>query len=247
MKCEEFECHLNEILDERRRPEWDEQLRRHGETCRGCRDLAAAYGVLFEGFFAMPVPEAPADLSARVLEQMRPRPLITPRLAAIGAIFSTAAAVLVAALLMRGNAFLPNGGVEKQVAQVPATAALQPALAATFPPGSRPLQWEKLEDVPIVGPWLMAGSDSPDGPARYADLAKGTGQGLAAIVLRMPGVAGPRGVHPPAPASVYGNGLWPLQVSEELRPVTESMTETFNLLLDALPLTFWSQTRTRAS
>ena len=51
MKCDEFEAHLNEILDERRRPEWDERLRLHGELCAGCRQLAAAYGVLFEGLF----------------------------------------------------------------------------------------------------------------------------------------------------------------------------------------------------
>jgi hypothetical protein len=67
------------------------------------------------------------------------------------------------------------------------------------------------------------------------------------IVLRMPRVAGPQGVRPPTPATGYGTSVWPLQVSEELRPVTESMTETFNLLLDALPLTFWSETRTRES
>lgn len=246
MKCEEFEVHMNEILDERRRPEWDEQLRAHGETCRGCRDLAAAYGMLFEGFFALPAPKAPADLAARVLEQMRPRPLVSPRLALLGAIFSTAAAVLVAALLMRGNDLVPGNGIEEQVAQAPATVA--PLPATTLPPGAPHLpQWEKLEDVPIVGPWLMAGTNPADGSDSYAELAKGTGQGLAAIVLRMPGVAGSQGVRPPAPAAVYGPGVWPLQVSEELRPFTESMTETFNLLLDALPLTFWSQTRTRAS
>ncbi len=240
MKCEEFEVHLNEILDERRRPEWDERLRLHGETCRGCRDLATAYGVLFEGLFAMPVPEAPADLSARVVEQLQPRPLVSTRLAMLGAVFSTAAAVLVAVHLFSGNGLFNGNNVDKQVAQAP-------VFVAPLPTGDQPLQWDELEDVPLVGPWLAAILYPAEGSDPYAMLAKDTGRGLASIVLRMPGVAGPQGVRPPAPTSVYGSGLWPMQVSEELRPVTESMTETFNLLLDALPLTFWSQTRTRAS
>jgi hypothetical protein len=238
MKCEEFEVHLNEILDERRRPEWDEQLRLHGEGCRGCRDLAAAYGVLFEGFFALPAPQAPADLSARVLEQLQARPLVSPRLAVLGAIFSTAAAVLVAALLMRGNGLLDRNAGD-QVAQAPAA-------IAPLPTGDHPLHWDELSDVPFVGPWLAA-LNNPPGSDPYANLAEDTGQGLALIVLRMPRVAGPQGVRPPTPATGYGTSVWPLQVSEELRPVTESMTETFNLLLDALPLTFWSETRTRES
>lgn len=246
MKCEEFEAHLNEILDERRRPEWDEQLRRHGETCRGCRDLASAYGLLFEGLFALPVPEAPSDLTVRVLERMQARPLILPRLAVVGAVFSTAAAVLVAAMLLRGNDPVPADGLGESVAQAPVVASPQPTIAVV-PGDDRLPQWEKLEDVPVVGPWLLAGSDTAEGAERYAELAKGTGQGLAAIVLRMPGVAGPQGVRPPTPGAVYGGNVWPLEVNEELRPITESLSETFNLILDALPMTFWAQNRTRAS
>ena len=229
MKCEEFEAHLNDILDERRRPEWDEQLRLHSQQCRGCRELAAAYSALFEGFFALPAIEAPVDLPARVLEELQVRPVRMPRLvAAVAAVFSTAAAILVAVSMMRDNHPQP------QVAVAPSP---QPAIAA---------RWKKLDDVPLFGPLIMTMNELDDAEP-YEEVAKETGQGLATLVLRMPGVAGPRGVRPPAPATMKGPGLLPLQLSEELRPVRESVAETFDLLLGVLPIRFSSNENVRSS
>jgi hypothetical protein len=239
MKCDEFEAHLNEILDERRRPEWDERLRLHGELCAGCRQLAAAYGVLFEGLFALPLPQAPADLGTRVLDELQVRPRVSRPVALFAAVFSTAAAALVAVFLTWGSKSEP------QVAQVPPTpaAAVQ---AVNKAPRLEDFQLDlkKWQNVPLIGPAIVSMSDDDPNTDPYAEMAKGTGRGLASVVLRMPRLAGPEGIRPP---DANGAGVWPVQVSEELRPVTESMTETFNLLLDTLPLTFWSQTRTRAS
>ena len=236
MKCDEFEEHLNEILDERRRPEWDEQLREHGEQCRGCRDLAAAFGVLFEGFFALPTPQAPADLAARVLEEYQVRPLVTRRLAVLGGIFTTAAALLVAVTLFRG------GQAKKQVAQVPPAPAVPTVVIG---PDGKP--WKTLDDVPVFGPLLLTMNKVNEDTEPVEKLARGTGQGLASIVLRMPGMAGPQGMRPLDPESMSAGSVWPLQVSEELRPVAESVTETFNLLLKALPVTFTPRGATRPS
>jgi hypothetical protein len=239
MKCDEFEAQLNEILDQRRRPERDERLRLHGELCGGCRQLAAAYGVLFEGLAALPVPQAPADLGVRVLEQVQVRPRLSLSLAAAAAVFSTAAAVLVAFSLSGGFKSKP------QVAQVPVAPPLSHHAKAPVPRIEEfKLDLQKWQKVPLIGSTVVSMADGDPDTDPYEELAKGTGRGLASVVLRMPRVAGPQGVRPP---DANGVSVWPVYVSEELRPVTESMTETFNLLLDSLPLTFWSKTGARAS
>ena len=71
MQCEEFEGRLNQILDERRRPEWDAELRLHCETCVECRQLAADYDVLLDGFYTLSTPPASADMAARVLADVQ--------------------------------------------------------------------------------------------------------------------------------------------------------------------------------
>jgi hypothetical protein len=237
MKCDEFEAQLNEVLDQRRRPELDESLRLHGELCGGCRQLAAAYGVLFEGLAALPVPQAPADLGARVLEEVQVRPRISLPLAAAAALFSTAAALLVAVSLVGGFKSKP------QIAQAPVTPPIASQAKARGPRiEDFKLDLKKWQNVPLIGKTVVSMADGDPSTDPYEEMAKGTGRGLASVVLRMPRVAGPQGVHPPA---ADGGSVWPVYVSEELRPVTESMTETFNLLIDTLPLTFWSKTRTR--
>ena len=67
MQCEEFEHRLNLVLDERGRPECDAELSLHAEACTECRHLAALYGALLEGFYALSAPQAPPDMAARVL------------------------------------------------------------------------------------------------------------------------------------------------------------------------------------
>lgn len=245
MNCDEFETHLNGILDERRRPEWDGRLRDHAGHCAACRDLAAGYATLFEGFFALPLPEVSADLPQRVLAELQIQPIASPTkltrrdgVGIVAALFSTAAAVLVAFLLTR------DGATIQPVAQAPAAQA--PAVAAAEPAESVKVDLQKLEQVPLIGPAMASAGDNDPKTDPYERLAKDAGQGLAQIVLVLPGVAGPGGVRPPSP-SINGSGLWPAQVAEELRPVTESMSETFNLLLDALPLTVSSTSKSRAS
>ncbi len=241
MKCDEFESHLDEILDERRRPEWDAQLREHSACCPRCRDLASAYGVLLEGFRSLKMPECPADMSTRVLESHLARPrLALPAKAALpaaaaAALFSTAAAVLVAV-------FLTRDGRREQVAFVSPPIS-QPAVAQAKVKQIEQIKFdlEQWKKVPLVGAVFASAADNDKSTDPYEELAKGTGRSLANVVLRMPGVAVPRGVRPLEP--VYGPegvGVWPTHMSDELRPVTESVTETFDLILDTLPVTFWA-------
>lgn len=49
MQCEQFDHRLNRLLDLRRLPESDAQLRAHAETCEDCRQLLATQEALFDG------------------------------------------------------------------------------------------------------------------------------------------------------------------------------------------------------
>ncbi|REK09465.1 MAG: hypothetical protein DWQ37_18710 [Planctomycetota bacterium] len=226
MKCEEFERRLDAVLDVRRRPEWDVRLRAHAEQCAPCRRLAASYGVLLDGVAALPVPEPSADLTARVMSEMRVRPAASRRVALVGAVLATAAAVVVALLPL-----LPKRD------QRVATPDPLPAYSFhTTEAAVEEFDWANLDELPVVGPVLISIRDDDETTDPYEELAKGTGQGLASVVLYMPGVAGPRGFIGTAPAGMRSQGVFPEQMSQELEPVRESVAETINLLLRAVPL-----------
>ena len=135
--------------------------------------------------------------------QVRPR--FARPAAVVAAVFSTAAAVLVAVFLTRGNAQVEPVAQNQPYFQVKRLDEMEFDLA-------------KWSNVPLVGPMLVAMSDGDDTTDPYAELAKDTGRSLAGVVLRLPSVAGPRGVRPPTSVSMNANGVWPTTVSEELRP-----------------------------
>ena len=80
-------------------------------------------------------------------------------------------------------------------------------------------------------PELISIAGTPGGDP-YAGLAKETGQGLATVVLYVPGVGGTKGI---IDVEAESQPAWAVQMSEGLRPLTNSVTETFNLLLRSLP------------
>ncbi|MGD9722801.1 MAG: anti-sigma factor [Pirellulales bacterium] len=221
MQCEEFEDRLNAVLDERRRPEWDAELSLHRESCAGCRQLAAAYDRLLDGFYALAAPEAPDDLALRVVAELRPQPAPRRQLAIAVAVLATAATVLIAVVpLWRDQTSAQPG---KSLAHAKSLSPPSPSAAAA--------------QLPLVQD-LLAISDAPGGDP-YAGLAKGTGQSLAAVIRFVPGV----GLGGGAPETATGSApagaaepAWAEQVSEGLKPITNSVTETFYLLLDNLPL-----------
>ncbi len=198
MKCEEFEERLNLVLDERRRPGGDDELRLHSEGCPVCRELSAAYERLLDGFYALTTPELPADLSTRVLDEIKVRPAGRRRAAIVSAILATAAAVAVAVYLpgRQGTDAVPKVAQAEHLALVTKT---DPAAAATRQSGANDVavRWRKLDEVPLVGPMLKSMSDKDKNTDPYEALAKGTGQSLASVVLYMPGI-GPNGFISPA-------------------------------------------------
>jgi hypothetical protein len=71
----------------------------------------------------------------------------------------------------------------------------------------------------------------------YGELLKGTGSGLASIVLYVPGIGGTRGIIDAESDPAAGDPAWAGQMGDGLKPVTDSVTDTLNLLLRALPVT----------
>jgi hypothetical protein len=219
MQCEEFEDRLNAVLDERRRPAWDDELRLHCETCTACRQTAAAYDAMLDGFYALAAPDAPDDMALRVVAEMRAdRPQARRWAAAVGAL-ATAAVVLVVV-----------GPLVRRGPQAPTPAAKPLANLASVAPAKQ----LPVEQIPLV-PGLLSIAAAPEGDP-YAGLAKETGQGLATVILYVPGVGGSRGIIDAEGAGGAGEPAWAVQMSEGLKPITNSVTETFDLLLRSLPV-----------
>jgi hypothetical protein len=221
MQCEEFEDRLNAVLDERKRPEADAEVRLHCEACADCRHLAAAYARLLDGFYALSTPEPAGDIAVRVLADLHPPASPRRRLAVGTASLAAAAALLIAVMpLLRNDRRAPIGSLPRI------------NLATSQQVGSHAagtLEALDVNQLPIV-PELLALRTA--GPEAYAGLAKETGQGLAAFVLYVPGIGGSKGI---VDANGSDEPAWAVQMSEGLKPITDSVAETVNLLLRALP------------
>jgi anti-sigma factor RsiW len=250
MQCEEFEDRLNLVLDERGRPECDAELSLHAEACAECRHVAALYGALLDGFYALSAPRAPADMAARVLVDIGPR-----RSSARGTVVYAALATAACLLVAIGPLVRLLSPESNSLAQKSTNRETQPAPLAAKAASSSPLQQGHLpplrttaalnqrvllgpamhESLPLFASLPILAAD-PRGDL-YGELAKETGSGLAAIVLYVPGIGGARGIIDAESSVVDPEPAWAVQVSEGLRPVTDSVADTLNLLLKALPVT----------
>jgi hypothetical protein len=225
MQCEAFEERLNAVLDERRRPEWDAELRAHTADCAVCRQLAASYQLLLDGFYELASPEPPADLALRVLEvrqqhagRLRRRWFAVPALAA-------AAAIVFAFVPLAHNANDPPTAHRQRVQSPNSRGGASAAMAlARFDKGPLPYL--------VMGPGAWSDAKDP-----YAGLAVGTGQNLAAFMLYVPGIAGTKGIIDAEGDASEGDSGWAGQMSEGFKPVSDSVAETINLILDSLPVT----------
>ena len=236
MQCEEFEDRLNSVLDERGRPECDPELRLHIENCPECRHIADCYSRLLDGFCALAAPQLSTNLCARVLAEAR-RPSQPARRAtrALGGLAVAGALVVAALPLWR----LSTRDVASRGARPPAgrltSASAGAARRGTGTVGARQRGSFQLESLPLLHHLSALGANKGDDV--YGQLTKGTAHGLAAIVLYVPGIGGSRGIIDVEPNADESDPAWAVQMSEGLRPVTDSVTDTFNLLLKALPVT----------
>jgi anti-sigma factor RsiW len=220
MQCEEFEDHLNAVLDRRGRVDSDLELKLHIETCPECRHVALSYDALFDGFKRIREPRIADDFGARVLGRVcQPRSQVRWHFAAMGAL---AASLLVSVTLLTTRTAPPVGDASGILADrhPAAVAAVHDALGT-------------IETLPILQTLSALEVENED---VYGELAKETGSGLAAIVLYVPGIAGTRGIIDGDATPEEGDAPWAAQMSEGLKPVTDSVTETVNLLLKTLPI-----------
>jgi hypothetical protein len=221
MQCEEFEDHLNAVLDRRARVESDLELKLHIETCPDCREVALSYDALFDAFKRIREPQIADDFGARVLSCVRQSPSqVRWRFVAMGAL---AASLLVSAALLSTRTAPPKGDSSGILADnhPAAVAAVHDALGT-------------IETLPILQTLSALEVENED---VYGELARETGSGLAAIVLYVPGIGGTRGIIDADAGPEQGDSPWAAQMSEGLKPVTDSVTETVNLLLKTLPIT----------
>lgn len=236
MKCEEFENRLNQLLDDRLVPEWDAELRAHASDCGECRELARHYTLLLDGYAALVAPEPSPELAARVLDQLQAeRPRTAQRLALAVGMFATAAALLVAVLPM-------FSGSEPEVKIAQSEPAEKAATGPRTDLRNRQLTVNaarQLSSWPMVGPALQSvsappkvASDPRSGP--YANLAKETGKGLATVALALPNLGGTLGLVDVG-RNVANEPSLPEPVSDGLRPLTQTVSETLDLLLSVIP------------
>ena len=221
MQCGEFEDRLNAVLDERQRPEWDAELHLHCETCPCCRQLAATYDRLLDGFYARVGARRSARHGAACRGRIAAAARVRRRRLAIGTgMLATAASVLAVVGLLSSNAIRQG----EQPSGAPRVARVTES-----PPNQASLE-TKLLVSDLTSLAASAGGDP------YAGLAKETGQGLATVMLYVPGVGGGRGIIDAEVDRRAGEPAWAVQMSEGLRPITNSVTETFNLLLRSMPV-----------
>jgi hypothetical protein len=71
MQCEKFESRLQDLLDQRLRPERDPALVDHAESCEGCREMLALQEQMFSGLAMLEVPTLDAAFSQRVMKEYR--------------------------------------------------------------------------------------------------------------------------------------------------------------------------------
>jgi hypothetical protein len=225
MQCEEFEDRLNAVLDERGRPECNAELRVHIEACPECRHLAAIYRALLDGFCALAAPPPPANMAARVLADL-PSPSVGARRARLVVTALAIAACLLVAIVPLGRWSSRDDSQIASPARAVSPKQKQPDLAIA---ANSLGQLTILQSLPA-----LRGDSKAD---VYGELAKETGDGLAALVLYVPGIGGTRGIIDVEADTDADEPAWAVQMSEGLRPVTDSVTDTLNLLLRALPVT----------
>lgn len=225
MRCVEFENRLNDVLDERGRPDLDMLLASHAHHCERCQLLLARYELACEAAGNLTCPKMSAGFSERVVNEFlrQPRPRQATRLRWAAPLFAVAAVLLIAVLpMLRGKRPmrlpLNNGAV---AIGNPGAAANNRTVTQVAPKAVSP----KTASA------VASGQSFDPAAEHYADLAKETGSSLAAAVLYLPGVGGSLA----GSEATFEQPSWMGQVSDGLRPVTTSVSDALHVLLRVIP------------
>jgi predicted anti-sigma-YlaC factor YlaD len=117
--CRRFRSRLDAVLDERRRPEQDAQLRSHARHCPDCEAWMKSQMMALAALASMADEECPPDFAFRVVQSVEPvgRPSHWRRLAV--AAMAVAAGLLLAILSWRSPEAAPNRPETPLVKQSP--------------------------------------------------------------------------------------------------------------------------------
>ena len=251
-KFEAFEARLNELLDARRDPLGDGEIVRAAEQSSQCRKLLAAYRLMLEGTNQLSRPQAPADLSERVLAGVAVS-VATPisgqpsvwRRWSRGSVIAVAMAISAAVLFM--VLLIPPREPQPMVQRATPPAA-SPTGVADNPGGQESVSGQELtggnesasgthESIPEVAvvPNRSASesvaSDSPRSetpPSPEVQAAIGDLLALATGMVVVPGATDRS-----AGSSIHVE--WIDRVGTGMKPVTESTTNFLDTLFEAFP------------
>ena len=227
MQCEEFEDRLNAVLDERRRPECDAELRLHAEIlprlppCGG--RLSHAARRLLRNFVA---PNAPADMPARVLAELHSQALA--RAAQLGVVGLGPG--------HRRRSADRRGAAGASTAHRAGAGSASSRLRSSRWPSCKTPGRPSRPPRPPCSSRIAKETASPAWPRRAAaawppscSTCRASAAAAESSMPRARSLARWRGGREHA--------TWAVQMSKGLKPLTESMSETFNLLLRSLPPT----------
>jgi predicted anti-sigma-YlaC factor YlaD len=118
--CRRFKARLDAVLDERRRPEQDRQLRSHARHCPDCAAWMKSQTTALAALESMADENCPADFAFRVLQSVEPvrRPARWRRWAVTA--LAVAAGLLLAILGWRSPETAPNRPQTPMAKQSPA-------------------------------------------------------------------------------------------------------------------------------
>jgi hypothetical protein len=74
MQCNAFEMRMQRLLDQRLRPEQDDQLRSHADVCAECREMLSGQERLFTALELSEIPPLSDGFTDRVLQSLERRP-----------------------------------------------------------------------------------------------------------------------------------------------------------------------------
>jgi hypothetical protein len=219
MRCEEFEARLQELLDQRRHPNFDALASRHARMCPECRELLVVYGIVLDEVRFLDVPPPANDLAERVLDEVllsprRERPRYLSPL-----VWVTAAAVAI--LVVGRRADEPRD---------------LPAPVANAPQSSPGIERHR-DDIPVPA----VGALAQEATARYADLARDASGAISQVAWLLPGnstraVDAASRPEVSAPGNLLNGASTMTEVAAGFKPLADSTTGAVGFLLQVLPM-----------
>lgn len=255
MQCAEFDRRLQRQLDRRLSPQSDRKLARHARHCEACRQMLAAQVLVIEHLALAGRDVPPRGLLARVVADSPQASAAPGRRADMRKAVWKYAAGLAAAVLLAVSSLAglrigvvgtppaqPAAGLERVASErgFGGDIGQRVVTERTGPERSTPdrsVAERRESDIEraSLAPLMLVTAEPPAAAPRQrmAVLATETGQSLAAVVLRLPGVRSQSSLGESAGAD--DNSPWIESVTGGLKPFAESLSDAVAPWLDSAP------------